>query len=194
MEALAAPLAGARALAAGALGGLVAGAVAGLGARIAMRVIALLNPHAAGAPTENGERIGEITAFGTFNLIAAGALGGMVFGVGYAVAREWLPGGSVSRGLAYGAWVLAAAATPLIVDGDNVDFVILGDDVASVALLLALPLLYGAVLGPLTHRLAPAGPGLLRGMTVRAAGLLVLAVLAAWGLVRLVDALREILE
>jgi hypothetical protein len=47
---------------AGALVGIVVG---GLGARLAMRLAAILHPDAVGALTENGNRIGDVTMGGT---------------------------------------------------------------------------------------------------------------------------------
>ena len=178
--------------AASVLGGALGGAAAGLAARTAMRIIAELNPHATGAFTANGNQIGDITLGGTAGLVGFAVFTGAVLGGLYAVVREWLPGPRGRRGLLFGCWLLAALASPFVIEGDNIDFAILGDDEASVGMLLITPLVYGAVLGIVADRLAPPGPAWLRARPVRAAGLLALAGAAVWGLVRLVDALRTI--
>ena len=85
----------------GGLAGLIAGIfVAGIGGRLVMRLAALLVPESAGNLTENGNRIGDITAGGTFALILfVGLFFGVAAGSLWVVLRPWLPTTSSARAL-----------------------------------------------------------------------------------------------
>jgi len=172
---------------AGALAGLVG---LGVGLRVAMRVVALLNQDDF-VFTENGNVVGEITLSGTLGVLIAGAIGGVFLGLLYAVVRSWLPWRGWRRGTLYGA-LLSAALGTLLVDPENLDFALLDGDVVAIALLLASPVAYGAILGAILDRWEPREPRLLRLRPVRIGGMLLVAVVTAVGLVRLVDALREL--
>jgi hypothetical protein len=128
-----------RDIARGGLAGLVTGfLVAGVGGRIAMRIAALLVPTAAGLPTENGNRIGEITLGGTIALIVfVGLFAALTFGVTWVVLSPWLPRSPVVRGLVAMPVAVALGAFALI-DGENPDFLTLDHDPAVVAVLIAL--------------------------------------------------------
>ena len=107
---------------AAAFAGLIAG---GLGGRLVMRISALVNPSLAGALSENGNAIGEITADGTLQLVLfGGLLSGMVAATAWVAIRPWLPGRDRWRYVA--AAVAAVGMTGIfVVDGDNFDFAIL---------------------------------------------------------------------
>ena len=134
-----------RDIARGGLAGLAVGiVVGGLGARVAMRLIALLIPESAGRFTENGNRIGDITLGGTFALVLFGGVFAAIFlATTWVVVSPWLP-----RSL--GLRVLAAIPLAIglgafgVIEGTNSDFIVLGFELSVVVVLLALVGLMGA--------------------------------------------------
>ncbi len=134
-----------RDIARGGIGGLVVGiVVGGLGGRVAMRLIALLIPESAGAFTENGNRIGDITLGGSFAVIFfAGLFVGIFAGVIWVVVSPWLPRSLGLRVLAAIPLAIGLGAFGAI-QGSNVDFIILRFDPLVVVVLLALVGLVGA--------------------------------------------------
>lgn len=128
-----------RDIARGGLAGLIVGVVvAGLGGRIVMRLAALIVPSATGAFTENGNRIGDITLGGSLALIVfVGLLAAIFFGVIWVVISPWLPGRGWVKGLVAMPIAIALGAFGLI-EGGNVDFVVLRRDPLVVAVLIAL--------------------------------------------------------
>lgn len=143
----------------GVLAGIPAGIVAGAGSRLAMRISALATgDECARLLTENDNRCGAITPDGTFFLLLfAGLFFGVVGGLFYAVARPWLPGRGVTRGLLFGLILLVAAGRSVF-DPENVDFERFGSPLLNVLMFGALFPLYGAVIGPLSERLDRAIP------------------------------------
>ena len=150
-----------RDIARGGLAGLLTGIlVAGVGGRVVMRLAALLVPEAAGQFTENGNRIGEITAGGSFALILVGVFFGLAGAVVWVVVSPWIPAGGRTRAVL--AMPIAVALTGLsLVQADNPDFRVLRHDAATVALLLALVALAGLTIAAfdawLDRRLPGAG-------------------------------------
>ena len=147
----------------GGLAGLITGIlVAGVGGRIVMRLAALSVPEAVGNLTENGNRIGDITAGGTFALILfAGLLFGVAAGSIWVTLRPWLPEAPGPRALV-SIPIAVALGTRGLVDGANRDFIVLGGSTLVVASLVALVALFGPtiVLAErwLDARLPHAGP------------------------------------
>ena len=130
-----------RDIARGGLAGLVAGIlVAGLGGRLVMRLAALIVPSATGFQTENGNRIGEITASGSLGLIVfVGLLGALVFASVWVAIAPWLPGRGLVRGLVAMPIAVALGSFGLI-SSENPDFAVLEHNplvVASLILLVA---------------------------------------------------------
>ena len=116
--------------------------IAGIGGRIVMRLAALRVPEAAGAFTENGNVIGQITLGGTIGLGLVGLLFGAFAGTMLVVVRPWLPAARLAR-----RWAVAIAALGLgtisLIHQKNPDFAVLRHDPIVVALLVALVLLVG---------------------------------------------------
>jgi hypothetical protein len=110
----------------GGLAGTLAGVLfLGLGARIVMRISALLNPEAEGAITDNENIVGEITLAGTLELIIfAGLAGGLAVGTVWVLVRDWLPRNPVSRPL-LAALLTACAGSFAVIAAHNEDFQIL---------------------------------------------------------------------
>ena len=161
----------------GNLAGLIAGLVAGgIGSRLAMRILALTSPDAQGAITEAGEIVGKITLEGTLFLLAAGAALGMGGGLAYVAIRRWLP--NQVRGLAFGLLMLAVSGR-VLVNPDNIDFVILDPAWLAITMFALLPILFGLLIVPLQALLEPVltrpRSGLVTGV-ILAAGLAPLAI------------------
>jgi hypothetical protein len=132
-----------RDIARGGISGAIVGiVVGGLGARVVMRVVAILHPDAVGALTENGNRIGDITMGGTLFLVLLGLILCALAGVLWVIVSPWIPGHTGVRALLT-AGIAIATGTPLLIIGRNPDFVILDHDPRVVALLVALVGLVG---------------------------------------------------
>jgi hypothetical protein len=138
--------------AAGALLGVLVG---GVGGRLAMMLLARLNPDMTGLRSDDGFGVGQFTLSGTANLLViAGLLG--VFGAGvYALLRglmigpRWIQVASVSLGPA----VVVGA---MLVHTDGVDFTMLDPPIVAIALFVVIPGTYAAFLTVLAERwLAP---------------------------------------
>ena len=132
-----------RDIARGGISGAIVGiVVGGIGARVVMRVVAILHPDAVGALTENGNRIGDITMGGTLFLVLFGLISCALAGVLWVIVSPWIPGQTGVRALLT-AGIAIATGTPLLIIGRNPDFVILDHDPVVVALLVALVGLIG---------------------------------------------------
>ncbi|WP_435746985.1 hypothetical protein [Nocardioides sp. SYSU DS0663] len=139
-------LAAAHTLAAITLVGMVSGAVVvGLLGRLAMALIAALNPLDAGLVSDDGFPIGQVTLAGSANLLAFGVVLGVVGAFGYTSARGLMVGPGWFRllSISVGPGVVVGA---LVVDTDGVDFTRLDPAWLSAALFVALPTLFVVVL------------------------------------------------
>jgi hypothetical protein len=172
-----------RTITSGGLAGAIAGiVVAGLGGRLVMRIAAALNPDATGLLTENGERIGAVTADGTLALLLFGGLfSGLVAGIVWVVVAPWLPWTGRARLVAAAAAAVALGG-PLLIRSENRDFRILESDGPILAMLLGLVALLGLGIGWLGGRLdrslpRPAGNPWPLGVVYGAIALLGLLVL-----------------
>ena len=127
-----------REIARGGLTGVIVGAVVvGFGGRIAMRVSTMLQPGAIGGITDNGNRIGDITAGGTLALVTVGMFIGAMAGIVWVVATPWLPAGGWRRAIVAVPLAMAVGTVGLI-EGNTGDFIQLHHDPKIVALLIAL--------------------------------------------------------
>jgi hypothetical protein len=139
----------------GGLAGTVASVLfLGIGARVVMRISALLNPEAEGAVTENENVVGEITVAGTLELIIfIGILGGLVVGLVWVVVREWLPADPKARAL-LAALLTLVAGSVAVISADNPDFALLDPPALHLALFVALLFLTGLATAVLDTDLA----------------------------------------
>ncbi len=122
--------------------------VGGLGSRLAMFVLRLSSPDSVrGVESDDGFTIGRFTLSGTLNLWLLGAAVGVIGAVAYLLVRPWLLGPPafryVSVGLACGAVVGS-----MLLHADGVDFALLKPKWFAMALFIALPALFGLVIGP----------------------------------------------
>lgn len=135
-----------------AAGGLLGLLVGGIGGRLAMMLLARLNPGVTGVTSDDGFRIGQLTAADTIGLLLVGAGLGVVGAGVYAVLRglrvgpHWFQVLSIAGGPA----VVVGAA---IVHTDGVDFRLLGPPWLTIGLFVALPGLYAGLLTLFAERL-----------------------------------------
>lgn len=133
-----------RSIAAGGIASVGAGVlIGGLGGRAVMRLSALADPGAEGAVTESGNRVGEITAGGTGELIIFGGIFAGVFaGIAWVMVRPWLSRLGKYRPAA--AAVISAAAGSIFVLSADIDFALLDPAWLNVTMFLVLLALMGA--------------------------------------------------
>ncbi len=126
---------------AGALSGVVAG---GIGGRLVMRIAAVAaHDGVIGSATENGNRIGDITAGGTIALVIfVGILFGGVGAIAYLISENWLRWAGRWRHLLFALFLLVIGAPTTLVPG-NFDFSLVGNQGLVVGMFLALFLLFG---------------------------------------------------
>jgi hypothetical protein len=132
--------------------------IGGIGGRLAMYLLARLNPEATGVVSDDGFVMGQFTLSGTLNLLVVGGSLGTFGGVVYALARHLTFGPSWWRltSVALGAGLPVGA---LIVHPDGVDFTLLEPLWLAVALFVAIPALYGVLLALVVEERAPTPPG-----------------------------------
>jgi hypothetical protein len=163
----------------GIAGAIAGGLVAGIGGRVVMRLAALAVPSAVGLPTENGNTIGEITLAGSVALVFLGVFFGLVVGAVWVALAPWIPGRGLGRALVTAPIAVAVGGVGLV-DGGNVDFIVLRNDALVVAMLLVLVGLIGAAVSLVDDGLDRVLPVPASGATGTAA---IYAMLAALGIV-----------
>lgn len=125
--------------------------IGGVGGRLAMLLLARLNPEVSGRLSDDGFVMGRFGVVETLNLLIAGLFLGVVGGLVYAVVRglmigpRWFQVASVG----VGAGVVVAAA---IVHRDGVDFVLLQPAWLAILLFVLIPGLYAVCLTELAER------------------------------------------
>jgi hypothetical protein len=126
----------------GGVAGLVTGLlVGGGGGRLFMRIAgAAAADSAQGRTTEAGFTVGEVTLGGSLGLIVfVGIFVGIVGAVLYLIFRPWLAWTGRWRGVAYGLLLFAVgSAMSDVMNPDNIDFFILGNEMLVVAMIVAL--------------------------------------------------------
>ncbi len=158
---------------AGALAGLVVG---GIGGRLAMLLLAQLNPQAAGVVSDDGFVIGRFDVLLTLNLLAAGTGLGLLGAAFYVVLRglrigpRWFQVLSLSVGP-------AVVVGELLVHTDGVDFRLLEPVELGIALFVLIPGVYAAVLTLLAERWLRPGSWFLRARPAKVAAVLLVWVL-----------------
>lgn len=133
---------------AGVLAGVLVG---GLGGRLAMMLLAVVNPSAEGIRSDDGFEIGRFTLSGSLNLLIVGLLLGAAGGAIYNAIRalrfgpRWfqVPAFAVGPGVVVGS---------MLVHTDGVDFNLLRPVWLSVGLFVLIPALYGALVSVLAER------------------------------------------
>lgn len=134
--------------AAGTLLGLLVG---GVGGRLAMMVLARMNPRATGVTSDDGFSIGQLTLAGSLNLLLVGALLGALGAAVYAVLRALMIGPRWFQ-------VLSVSVGPAIVVGeqlvhvDGVDFTFLQPAWLAIVMFVLIPGVYAALLTVVAER------------------------------------------
>jgi hypothetical protein len=134
--------------AAGALLGLLVG---GVGGRLAMMLLAALNPDATGVISDDGFRMGQFTLRDTLGLLLVATAFGVAGAGTYALVRGLLLGPRWFQ-------ILSVAAGPAVVVGaaivhtDGVDFKLLDPAWLAIGLFVAIPGTYAALLTVIAER------------------------------------------
>ena len=111
--------------------------VGGIGGRVLMR-IAAITADRDGFRTENGFRIGDVTAGGTIELVIfVGIFGGVIGAIAYLISEPWLEWTGRWHAPAF-ALVLLATASKGVLEPENIDFPLLGNEELNVAMFIAL--------------------------------------------------------
>jgi hypothetical protein len=186
---------GLRSLAGCLAAGLVVGpVVAGLGSRLVMRALAVADPDARGAVTENGNVVGDVTFGGTLALVVfIGLAMGFFAGPIVFVVRRWLRGPFVARGVALSI-VLLAVLGGQVLDADNIDFRLLHPSGLAVALFGLLFFAAGFALLALADRWGPGSPRFFYRRDITVAGGVVILAVVVLGLVQVGSAMAEIVS
>ncbi len=125
--------------------------VGGVGGRLAMLALRLTSPDSVrGVESDDGFEIGTFTFGGSYNLLVLGAAFGVIGAGVYRAVEPWLIGPAWFRALttALGAGVVIGS---MLVHADGVDFTLLKPAWFAVALFVAVPALFGALIGPMLH-------------------------------------------
>lgn len=131
------------------LGGMPAGALLiGVGSRLAMLLLRVTSPdRVRGVTSDDGFVIGRVTLAGTYNLLQLGAGVGIIGAAAYMLVAPWLIGPLWFR---RGTTGLASAAVvgSMLVHADGIDFTLLQPTWLAIGLFIALPGLFGTLIGP----------------------------------------------
>ena len=165
--------------------------VVGVLGRLAMSLLALLNPDAAGLTSNDGLTIGQFTLAGSLQLIGAGAQFGLIGVFLYAALRGLIVGPPWFRllSISLGPAVVVVA---MVVEPEGVDFTVIRPLWLTIALFTALPAIFVAVLHLGAERFLPRRKDLSRPVVVLGLLLwlplfpLALALLAGWAALRAV--------
>ncbi len=145
---------------AGAFTGLIAG---GVGGRLAMLALRLTSADSVrGIVSDDGFVIGRVTLGGTFSLLVVGTAFGLLGGFVHRLVAPCLIGPEWFRRLttATGCGVVVGA---MLIHQDGVDFNALTPHWFAVALFVAVPALYGVLIGPVQDRFDRPGSWINRG-------------------------------
>ncbi len=122
--------------------------VVGVGSRLAMLALRLTSPdRVRGIESDDGFEIGRFTLSGSYNLVLIGGAIGIIGAVAYQAVAPWLLGPTWFRRLT----VAAAAGVvvgSMLVEPGGVDFTFLKPTWFAVALFVALPFVFGLLIGP----------------------------------------------
>ncbi len=128
--------------------------VAGFGSRLAMLVLRMSSPDSViGVQSDDDFTIGEVTFSGTYNLLLIGAAVGIIGVAAYQCVSPRLIGPMWFRRmtLALGA---GAVVGSMLVHADGIDFTVLKPKWFAISLFVALPALFGLLIGPVVDRVA----------------------------------------
>jgi len=157
-----------------------------------MRVIALVDSDSAGAGTDSGSVVGEISLVGTISLLVLGVILGVLGGLLYLGLRRWLPAPPPLRGAMFGAFTLLTVGNVLF-DTHNPDFQIFEPVLLVVVLFASLFFVNGLILALLLDRIHPE-PSNPSGRFVPWLCVGAMAIAALIGLTGLAESTQEMLD
>ena len=137
--------------------------VAGVGSRLAMFLLRLTSPDAViGVTSDDGFTIGQFTLGGTYSLLTLGAAVGIIGAGAYQLVAAWLIGPTWFRRLTTG---LASAAVvgSMLVHADGIDFTLLKPTWLAIGLFVALPGLFGVLIGSAVDAVSSPDSGTAQG-------------------------------
>lgn len=147
--------------------GVVVGGVLG---RLVMFLLVRVSPGARGLTSDDGFVMGRFTVAGSLNLVLVGAALGIVGAAVYAAVR-WLQPAAFGLRVAATSVCAGVGVGALVVHRDGLDFTLL-EPGAAVALFVALPATYGALLALVVESVLARHPAGLGPRWVRWTGLL----------------------
>jgi hypothetical protein len=128
--------------------------VAGLGGRLAMLVLRITSPDSViGVQSDDDFTIGRVTFGGTYNLMMLGAVIGIIGVAAYQCVSPRLIGPLWFRRLTL-ALGSGAVVGSMLVHADGIDFTVLKPTWFAISLFVALPALFGLLIGPVVDRVA----------------------------------------
>lgn len=137
--------------------------VAGVGSRLAMLLLRITSPdRVIGITSDDGFTIGQITVGGTYNLLLLGATVGIIGAGAYQMVAPWLIGPTWFRRLTTG---LASAAVvgSMLVHADGIDFTLLKPTWLAIGLFVALPGVFGILIGSTVDAVSKPDSGTVQG-------------------------------
>lgn len=135
--------------------GVVTGAlVGGVGGRLAMLVLRLTSPDSVvGVTSDDGFEIGQVTLGGTYNLLLVGAGFGVLGAALHGLVAPWLIGPRWFRHVTV-ALGSGAVVGGMLVHTDGIDFTVLQPTWLAIGLFVAIPALFGGLVGLELERFA----------------------------------------
>jgi hypothetical protein len=144
---------GARRLAAITLAGALLGVlVGGIGGRLAMMLLAALNPQATGLVSDDGFTIGQFTLLGSLQLLGASAQIGVIGAAVYFAVRGLMLGPRWFQVLAISVGPAVVIGALLVHTDDTVDFTQLSPVWLAIALFVLVPGVYAGLLTVVAER------------------------------------------
>ncbi|MEO7428252.1 MAG: hypothetical protein ABIY48_02610 [Acidimicrobiales bacterium] len=138
-----------------ALAGLTVGVlVGGVGSRLAMLLLRVTSADSVhGLISDDGFFIGRVTIGGSYNLLLLGAMFGVIGAAAYGLVAPWLIGPTWFQDLTASLGA-GAVVGGMLIHATGVDFTVLTPHALAVALFIAIPALFGALIGPARRRFA----------------------------------------
>lgn len=145
--------------------------VAGAGSRLAMFILRLTSPESVrGVRSDDGFVIGRFSLGGTYNLLALGAVVGLIGAAAYRAVSPWLIGPRWFRRCTVAA-ASGVVVGSILVHADGIDFRLLEPRWLAVGLFVALPALFGVAISCSVDRAAAAERSIGRRWWITAAAL-----------------------
>jgi len=130
------------------VGGISAGVILiGVGSRLAMLLLRVTSPDSVrGVESDDGFIMGQVTLAGTYNLLMLGASVGIIGAAAYLLVAPWLIGPKWFRHLTT-ALAAAVVVGSMLVHADGIDFRVLKPTWLAIGVFIALPGLFGGLVG-----------------------------------------------